>query len=136
MSGVADQRLWLGRGIYPTAASPMKLSPACRRLSVLWHLQPPQGVLCGTLYTDGSALHTDVRAAIRAGWGISVMCDDASPMITGAAYGALPLFTQASVCAEIFAAAIALSLACPPVVIATSPTRCRERAPYHARHPQ
>ena len=48
-----------------------------------------------------------------------MMSDDRSPMITGAAYGALPLFTQTSGCAEIFAAAIALSLACPPVVIAT-----------------
>ena len=83
-----------------------------------WILEPPEGHLHGTVYTDGSAIDADVKIASRACWGLS-MIPDGSDVICAAACGPLPTFIQTSGCAELYAAAVALRMAAPPVTIVT-----------------
>ena len=111
-----DERLWLGRGICASAISPMMLQPACRLFQAVWAREPPDGVLQHTIYTDGSAIHADMPAACRAVWG-SAMIGPADTVVA-CAHGPLPLFTQSSGCAEIFAAT-AIALSCPPIELVT-----------------
>ena len=97
----------------------MDLHPPLNQLTVHWLIEPPDGVLSGSIYTDGSAIHSEIRAASRAGWGVAMIAEGSDCIVSGAAYGALPTFTQTSGCAEIYAAAIGLRMASPPVEIVT-----------------
>ena len=87
-----DERLWLGRGICQSALSPMFLAPACLSFQASWELEPPDGVLQHTVYIDGSAIHADMPAACRAGWGLA-MIGPASATVVACAHSPLPLFT-------------------------------------------
>ena len=115
---VQDVRLWQGRGLLPPVLQPARIQQPLRRDDVCWDILPPSGVLTGTLYTDGSAIHGNFRLARRGGWGLSMIADESS-RISGAAYGPLPTFTQTAGCAELYAALMALRLSAPPIVIAT-----------------
>ena len=110
-------RLWLGRALCETVIHPALLRPACSKPDVFWELAPPQGTLQNTVYTDGSALHADVPSACRAGWGLAMMTDDG--VIAGRACGPLPLTIQSSGAAEIYAAAMAILHAAPPLMVVT-----------------
>ena len=94
------------------------MKPACALFQITWELEPPDGVLQHTIYTDGSAINAEVPAACRAGWGLA-MIGPGSNIVAAAARGLLPTFTQSSGCAEIYAAAVALTMASPPITIAT-----------------
>ena len=107
--------LWAQRGL---AASPLtRLKPPCRDPLVVCSIRPPDGVISGTVYTDGSGVHTRRSDTSRAGWGICSA--DTSGRITSAAHGPLPLFSQAVGSAEIYAAAAALRMAMPPLELVT-----------------
>ena len=58
------------------------------------------------------------RDTARAGWGLCTV-HPVTGQVTGAAHGPLTLFSQAVGNAEIYAAAAALRMACPPVEIVT-----------------
>ena len=113
MEGLKDQRLWLGWGIYPTATSSVIMLPPIDKAITSWSVEPPDGVLQGTIYTDGSAYDADIRSACRAGWGLAMIQEPGSSQVTGAAYGPLPTFAQSARGAEVFAAALAIRMACP-----------------------
>ena len=89
-----------------------------------WDKWPSNGLISGTIYTDGSGIHGRHPTAARAGWGFVSSREDGT-CLNAAAYGPLPTFTQSVGCAEIFAAAMAIRHAEPfqSITIATDYAR-------------
>ena len=106
--------LWAQRALACSPVQRCKLAPAMKETKVVCTLRPADGLLTDSVYTDGSGINVQRSEIARAGWGLSSVCA-ATARVTGAMRGPLPLFTQSVGNAEIFAAAMALRMAVPPI---------------------
>ena len=110
--------VFYSRGLAPTPIPYKALAAACKEDRAVWTRPTEDGRLHGTIYADGSGLFTNRRATARGGWGLATL-RDGTARVHGALHGLLPLFTQSVGNGEIYAAAMALRYAVPPITFAS-----------------
>ena len=110
--------LWAQRALAFSPVQRCRLAPAMKEAKVVCAMRPADGLLTGSVCTDGSGVYMQRNETARAGWGLSSVCA-ATARVTGAVHGPLPLFTQSVGNAEIYAAAMALRMAVPPIELAS-----------------
>ena len=112
----AQYREQFAHGIFPDPGAILPAGFPERQCQVFWHNRPPDGLLEGHIFTDGSS--SGSGALRRAGWAV-VAVDDVGNL-KAAAYGAVPsdvLPGQSARDGEDYAAAMAGQFAMDPLTL-------------------
>ena len=112
----SQYREQFAHGIFPDPGASLPTGFPERACRVFWHNRPPDGLLEGQIFTDGSS--SGSGALRRAGW--AVVAVDGAGNLKAAAYGAVPSDVLPGQCArdgEDYAAAMAGQFTLDPLTL-------------------